>query len=284
MQTKISPNQSIFIEKPSKIEMVNIASKTSHIELPTIITSSNSKLISQLPQLLLFMNSLQQLVTNLLIPLNLGTVKSTHVAPQPLQQLFNQLLLPNNQPALINWLQHNIGNKTLATLLLQLSQSSSPLSQWLNQLSPEQQQEFTALLRLAGEQRGPENQRSPDNNNIHLQWVQANGQTISLQVNNHQPKKTNTVKNNNNKWTVKLSLPIGTIDKMNVLACWHQQQLSTRFECANQTLLHHIERVTPYLISRLQQLGINSTPPHYKLIIQQPQNMPPALSGLLIKV
>ncbi|WP_256383078.1 hypothetical protein [Photobacterium toruni] len=284
MQTKISQNQSVFIEKLPKIEMVNPAFKTSQVELPPIIANSNSKLISQLPQLLLSMNSLQRLVTNLLIPLNLGTAKSPHSIPSSLQLLFNQLLLPNNQPTLIHWLQHNIGHQTLATLLLQLSQPSSPLSQWLNQLSSEQQQEFTALLRLAGEQRGPESQRSLDNNNIHLQWVQDNGQTIWLQLHSHQQQKKNTVKDNNNKWTVKLSLPIGTIDSMNVIACWSQQQLSTHFECTNQMLLHHIERVTPYLISRLQQLGINSTAPHYKLLTQQQPNTPPAPSGLSIKV
>ena len=284
MQIKTLPNQPSFIEKLSTIESVNVASKPSHLESSSIIANNHSKFISQLPQLLLSMNSLQQLVTNLLIPLNLGTVKSAHSTPQPLQQLFNQLLLPNNQATLMTWLQHNTGHQTLATLLQQLSQPSSLLNQWLSQLSPEQQQEFTALLRLAGEQRGPENQRSPDNNNIHLQWVQDNGQTVLLQINNRSQKKTNTVKNNNSQWIVKSSLPIGAIDIMNVIACWHQQQLSTRFECANQKLLHHIERVTPYLISRLQLLGINNAPPQYKLIPHQQQHQPTGASGLSIKV
>ncbi|MCD9506757.1 hypothetical protein [Photobacterium phosphoreum] len=284
MQTKLLPNLPPFIEKLSSIERITITPNTSHSLSPTIIANNQSNLISQLPQLLLSMNSLQRLVTTLLIPLNLGTAKSQHSASSPLQQLFNQLLLPNNQPALINWLQHNTDHQTLATLLLQLSQSSSPLNQWLNLLNSDQQQEFTALLRLACEQRGPENHRSLDNNNIHLQWVQDNGQTVQVQINNQHQKKTNTDKDNNNKWTVKLSLPIGAIDKMNIIACWHQQQLSTHFECANRKLLHHIERVTPHLISRLQQLGITSTPPQYKLITHQQENSPPASAGLSIKV
>lgn len=284
MQTKLLSNSSPFIEKLSTIERVITTPNTSHLLSPTITANNQSNLISQLPQLLLSMNSLQQLVTNLLIPLNSGTVKPLHSVPPSLQQLFKQLLLPNNQPALINWLQHNTGNQTLATLLLQLSQSSSPLNLWLSQLHSEQKQEFIALLRLASEQRGPENQRSPDNNNIHLQWVQENGQTIQLQINKQYQKKTNTDKDNNNQWTVKLSLPIGVIDSMNVIACWHQQQLSTRFECANRQLLLHIERVTPYLISRLQQLGISCTPSQYKLITHQQENTPPAASGLSIKV
>ena len=192
--------------------------------------------------------------------------------------------MPNNQPALISWLQHNTGHQTLATLLLQLSQSSSPLNQWLSLLNSDQQQEFTALLRLASEQRGPENHRSPDNNNIYLQWVQDNGQTVQVQINKQHHKKKNTNQNNNNKWTVKLSLPIGEIDSMNVIACWHQQQLSTHFECTNRKLLHHIERVTPHLISRLQQLGITSTPPQYKLLTHQQENSPSVSSGLSIKV
>ncbi|MEC6795930.1 hypothetical protein VXS03_02555 [Photobacterium sp. S4TG1] len=284
MQIKTLPNMPTSLEKLSTIETVNEVSKPSHLESSSIIANNHSKFISQVPQLLLSMNSLQRLVTNLLVPLNLGTVKSTQSTPQLLQQLFNQLLLPNNQATLITWLRHNTGHQTLATLLLQLSQPSSLLNQWLSQLSPEQQQEFSALLRLAGEQRGPESQRSPDNNNIHLQWVQDNGQTVLLQINNRSHKKTNVVKNNNSQWTVKLSLPIGAIDIMNVIACWHQQQLSTCFECTNQTLLHHIERVTPYLISRLQQLGINSTPPQYKLAITQQHNLPAVASGLSIKV
>ncbi|PST94757.1 hypothetical protein C9I86_00360 [Photobacterium sp. NCIMB 13483] len=284
MQIKTLPNMPAFLEKLSTIETVNVTSKPSHLESLPIIATNHSKFISQLPQLLLSMNSLQRLVTNLLIPLNLGTVKSPHSTPHVLQQLFNQLLLPNNQATLITWLQHNTGHQTLATLLQQLSQPSSLLNQWLGQLGPEQQQEFSALLRLAGEQRGPENQRSPDNNNIHLQWVQDNGQTVLLQINNRSQKKTNAVKNNNSQWTVKLSLPIGAIDIMNVIACWHQQQLSTCFECSNKTLLHHIERGTPYLISRLQQLGINSTPPQYKLAPPQQQHQPAVASGLSIKV
>ncbi|WP_058119897.1 hypothetical protein [Photobacterium kishitanii] len=284
MQTKLLPNSSLFIEKLSTIERITSIPKTSHLLSSTITANNQSNLISQLPQLLLSMNSLQRLVTNLLIPLNLGTAKSSQSIPSSLQQLFSQLLLPNNQSTLISWLQHNTDHQTLAVLLLQLSQSSSPLNQWLNQLNSEQKQEFMALLRLASEQRGPENQRSPDNNNIHLQWVQENGQTIQLQINKQPQNKKNTVKDNNNQWTVKLSLPIGAIDNMNVTACWHQQQLSTRFECANQQLLLRIERVTPYLISRLQQLGINSTPPQYKLLTRQQENTPPTPSGLSIKI
>ena len=284
MQTKLLPNHPPIIEKNSTIKRVTATSNTSHLISPAITAINQSHLISQLPQLLLSMNSLQRLVTNLLLPLNLGTAKSTHSAPQALQQLFSQLLLPNNQAALITWIQHNTSYQSLATLLLQLSQPSSSLNQWLITLTDDQQQQFTALLRLAGEQRGPEKQRSTDNHNLQLQWVQDNGQTILLHVNNQQKKKTNTAKDNNNQWTVKLSLPIGAIDNMNVVACWHQQQLSTQFESANQQLLQRIKRVTPYLIARLQQLGINSTPPHYKLITHQPEKHQQAPSGLSIKV
>ena len=284
MQTKLLPNSSPFIEKLSTIETITTIPKASNLLSSPITANNQSNLISQLPQLLLSMNSLQRLVTNLLLPLNLGTAKSPQSMPSSLQQLFSQLLLPNNQAGLIHWLQHNTGHQTLATLLLQLSQPSSPLKQWLSQLSPEQQQEFTALLRLASEQRGPENQRSPDSHQLHLQWVQDNGQTIELQINHHHKNKKNTIKDNNNRWTVKLSLPIGAIDTVNVIACWHQQQLSTRFECVNQQLLLHIERLTPYLISRLQQLGINSTPPQYKQLTEQPQPTLSATSGLSITV
>ena len=284
MQTKFLLNPPLAIEKFSTIGHVSAISNTSRLPLTIITPANQSNLISQLPQLLLSMNSLQRLVTTLLIPLNLGTAKSPKSVSSSLQQLFNQLLLPNNQPTLIHWLQHNTDHKTLAKLLVQLSQPSSQLNQWLQQISSEQQQQFTALLRLASEQRGPENQRSPENNNIHLQWVQDNGQTIQLQIDNKQQKKTNTDKDNNKQWTVKLSLPIGAIDSMNVIARWHQQQLSTQFECANRQLLHHIERVTPYLISRLQQLGITSTPPQYKLLTHQQENSSSTPTGLSIKV
>lgn len=221
--------------------------------------------VSQLPQLLLSINSLQRLVTLLFNPLNSGTAKLTTPLPNNLNAIFQQLFAPNNQASLIAWLQQGGERKPLAQLLQQLSQPQSPLNQWLKTLSLDQQQDVTALLRLAGEQRGPEMQRSQESNTIHLQYPVSNEQFIDIKVKNESDNSnSNADKNINSCWTVKLTLPIGAIDILNVTAKWKNSALNTAFSTSNAALLARVEKVTPLLLARMKQLGITYEAPSFQ--------------------
>ncbi|WP_305464828.1 hypothetical protein [Photobacterium leiognathi] len=221
--------------------------------------------VSQLPQLLLSINSLQRLVTLLFNPLNSGTAKLTTPLPNNLNAIFQQLFAPNNQASLIAWLQQGGERKPLAQLLQQLSQPQSPLNQWLKTLSLDQQQDVTALLRLAGEQRGPETQRSQESNTIHLQYPVSNEQFIDIKVKNESDNSnSNADKNINSCWTVKLTLPIGAIDILNVTAQWKNRALNTAFSTSNAALLARVEKVTPLLLARMKQLGITCEAPSFQ--------------------
>lgn len=251
-----------------------------------LFTSAGVKeqnLISQLPQLLLSINSLQRLVTLLSTPLNSGTAKLATSPSNSLNTIFQQLFAPQNQASLIAWLQQGGERKPLALLLQQLSQPQSQLNQWLKTLSPEQQQDITALLRLAAEQRGPETQRT---NSIYLQWPINNNQSIDIKIKNeHEDSSSNADKNINSCWTVKLALPIGAIDILNVTAQWKNNTLATVFETVNPLLLHKIEQVSQLLFSRMSQLGISCESPKFLQASEKESNDHLASSnGLLIKV
>lgn len=221
--------------------------------------------VSQLPQLLLSINSLQRLVTLLFNPLNSGTAKLTTPLPNNLNAIFQQLFAPNNQASLIAWLQQGGERKPLAQLLQQLSHPQSPLNQWLKTLSLDQQQDVTALLRLAGEQRGPETQRAQESNSIHLQYPISNEQFIDIKVKkDSDDSSSNADKNINSCWTVKLTLPIGAIDILNVTAQWENSTLNTAFSTTNAALLTRVEKVTPLLLARMKQLGITCKTPSFQ--------------------
>ncbi|EAR56185.1 hypothetical protein SKA34_02329 [Photobacterium sp. SKA34] len=274
-----SPVKSAQIEKPLS---GNINSQSPLFNSPG---GKEQNLISQLPQLLLSINSLQRFVTLLSTPLDSGTAKL--VPPSnSLNTIFQQLFAPQNQASLIHWLQQGGERRPLAQLLQQLSQPQSLLNQWLKTLSPEQQQDIPALLRLAAEQRGPEIQRTQDTNSIYLQWPINNNQSIDIKIKNeHEDSSSNAVKNINSCWTVKLALPIGAIDILNVTAQWKNSTLTTLFETINPLLLHKIEQVSPLLFSRMAQLGINCESPKFLKASDKESNDNLATSnGLLIKV
>ena len=286
MRINSTPSHSPSAAKAAQIEKPSSANIKSQAPLFTSTGGKDQNLVSQLPQLLLSINSLQRLVTLLSNPLNSGSARLATSPSNSLNTIFQQLFAPQNQASLIAWLQQGGERKPLALLLQQLSQPQSQLNQWLKTLSPEQQQDIPALLRLAAEQRGPETQRTQDTNSIYLQWPINNNQSIDIQIKNeHEDSKSNADKNINSCWTVKLALPIGAIDILNVTAQWENNILTTVFETVNPLLLHKIEQVSPLLFSRMAQLGINCESPKFMQAQDKESNDHLASSnGLLIKV
>ncbi len=286
MRINLTPPHSPSAAKAAQVEKPLSGNINSQSPLFTSAGGKEQNLISQLPQLLLSINSLQRLVTLLSTPLNSGTAKLATSPSNSLNTIFQQLFAPQNQASLIAWLQQGGERKPLAQLLQQLSQPQSQLNQWLKTLSPEQQQDIPALLRLAAEQRGPETQRTQDTNSIYLQWPINNNQSIDIKIKNeHEDSSSNADKNINSCWTVKLALPIGAIDILNVTAQWKNSTLATVFETVNPLLLHKIEQVSPLLFSRMSQLGINCESPKFLQASEKESNDHLASSnGLLIKV
>lgn len=286
MRINSTSSHSPSAAKAAQIEKPSSANIKSQAPLFTSTGGKDQNLVSQLPQLLLSINSLQRLVTLLSNPLNSGTAKLATSPSNSLNTIFQQLFAPQNQASLIAWLQQGGERKPLALLLQQLSQPQSQLNQWLKTLSPEQQQDIPALLRLAAEQRGPETQRTQDTNSFYLQWPINNNQSIDIKIKNeHEDSKSNADKNINSCWTVKLALPIGAIDILNVTAQWKNSILTTVFETVNPLLLHKIEQVSPLLFSRMAQLGINCKSPKFMQAQDKESNDHLASSnGLLIKV
>ncbi|KJG03705.1 hypothetical protein [Photobacterium angustum] len=286
MRINSTPSHSPSAANAAQIEKPSSGNIKSQTPLFTSTGGKDQNLVSQLPQLLLSINSLQRLVTLLSNPLNSGSARLATSPSNSLNTIFQQLFAPQNQASLIAWLQQGGERKPLALLLQQLSQPQSQLNQWLKTLSPEQQQDIPALLRLAAEQRGPETQRTQDTNSIYLQWPINNNQSIDIKIKNeHEDSKSNADKNINSCWTVKLALPIGTIDILNVTAQWKNNILTTVFETVNPLLLHKIEQVSPLLFSRMAQLGINCESPKFMQAQDKESNDHLASSnGLLIKV
>lgn len=286
MRINSTPSHSPSAAKAAQIEKPSSANIKSQAPLFTSTGGKDQNLVSQLPQLLLSINSLQRLVTLLSNPLNSGSARLATSPSNSLNTIFQQLFAPQNQASLIAWLQQGGERKPLALLLQQLSQPQSQLNQWLKTLSPEQQQDIPALLRLAAEQRGPETQRTQDTNSIYLQWPINNNQSIDIKIKNeHEDSKSNADKNINSCWTVKLALPISAIDILNVTAQWENNILTTVFETVNPLLLHKIEQVSPLLFSRMAQLGINCESPKFMQAQDKESNDHLASSnGLLIKV
>ncbi|PSW75424.1 hypothetical protein C9J41_01895 [Photobacterium sp. GB-50] len=286
MRINLTPSHPHSAAKTAQIEKPLSDNRKSQAALFTRSGGKEQNLISQLPQLLLSINSLQRLVTLLSNPLNSGTAKLATTPSNNLNTIFQQLFAPQNQTSLIAWLQQGGERKPLAQLLQQLPQPQSQLNQWLKTLSPEQQQDIPALLRLAAEQRGPETQRTQDTSSIYLQWPINNNQSIDIKIKNEpEDSKSNADKSINSCWTVKLALPIGAIDILNVTAQWKNSTLTTVFETVNPLLLHKIEQVSPLLFSRMAQLGINCKSPKFLQAQDKESNDPLAsTNGLLIKV
>ncbi len=108
----------------------SLSGKVTHSLQNSVPSSTKTQnLVSQLPQLLLSINSLQRLAALLFSPLNADTTKPFIPIPKNIQPLFQQLFSPKNQTSLISWLQQGGERKPLAQIIQQLSKPESPLNE-----------------------------------------------------------------------------------------------------------------------------------------------------------
>ncbi|MGF1726786.1 hypothetical protein [Photobacterium nomapromontoriensis] len=216
---------------------------------------------SQLQQLLLQMPVLQRLFTSVFT-----LTSSLPASPNsPLPVLLSQLLLPENQATLIRWLQQGAGKQVLAQLLQQMQDPQSPLRQWLSHASTSQQDEFHALLKLVAEQRVMGNPQQKEGETLILQWplLLPDKQEARLAIERHvtRQRRHGKVKPS---WRIKLSLPVGSLGKLETTALWDGDQLALAFESTNTQLLQRTEQLAPLLNNRLAQLGITTSSTQFR--------------------
>ncbi|MGF1699390.1 hypothetical protein L4D09_03605 [Photobacterium makurazakiensis] len=245
----------------------------------TAITPQNSKQ-SQIGQLLQQMNVLQRLFTTL--PLAFTVEKSS--PPSSISQLLSQLLLPANQAHLIRWLQQGAGKSALIELLLQTKNPQSPLHQWLGQLPQQQQEEVIALLKLAAEQRLAPPPTTKDAEVVLVYWplLQQTGKEAKLWI-QRQPQATSKPGQGKPKWTVKLTLPMATNDDLEAIAEWDGHQFGLKFESQSQALIDRTEQLSPFLLARLEQLGLTAKSVQFN-VVPTTGSEPTLTAGILVKV
>ncbi|KLV05850.1 hypothetical protein ABT56_09955 [Photobacterium aquae] len=253
---------------------------------------------SQLGKMLTNFNALQRLFTSLNTfsqltaqqagqpaPGQLGAAPSpsatlTGQIPSLVQQFVSQLTIPANQAALGQWLSQSSSSQLLSQLLRQLGQPGSQLNQWLKQLPKSQQDDLTALLRMLGEQRvsgenragqpaataqhAPQPQAEPVPTNMQWSLIGPDGRELKLHVEQEQARKEKKGKDRP-RWVIRLNLPVGPQDTLDVTAGWDTQSLSLDFASENRVLLNRTERATPLLTHRLASMGIETDTPAFKL-------------------
>jgi len=239
---------------------------------------SSQQQISQLTQLLMKMNVLQRLFTTF----TAHSSVSTGAPPTLISNLFSQLLLPQNQTVLIQWLQQGAGKDALNQLIKQSTQVDSPLKQWLQEQPTDKQDEFRALLKLAVEQRLAPATKDNEITLLQLHLLQPNGRELLLSVERDSRSGTKEKNAKRPQWTVKLDLPVGSYDVVHTIAIWDQQKLALSFESENIQLLKRTEILSPLLTERLTMLGIRSEPANFK--VRQSEVSEPSAGGFSILV
>ncbi len=245
-----------------KIVPVN---ETNHKFAQTVNTNTQAAVQnSQLTQLLTQLNVLQRFFTTFIAHSSPSSPSQTP-AQSTITNLLSQLLVPENQSAIVQWLQQGAGKKTLALLLKQASQPDSPLKQWLQQFPADKQEEFTALLKLAAEQRMAPTVKENEATVIHLHLLQANGREVKLSIEKDNQSGSKRKNDQKPRWRVQINLPVGTSDAVQAVAIWDQQKLNLAFESDNNLLLKRTELLAPLLSERLAMLGIQTEPATFKL-------------------
>lgn len=256
----------------------NTAAEVNH-KIPQSVSTmpSAQSRVPQLTQLLLQMNVLQRFFTTF-------TAQGTHTGATPppvLTQALSQLLMPENQATLIQWLRQGAGKQPLAQLLTQSNQPGSPLHQWLMQLTPELKEEFQTLLRLAAEQRLAPAGKESEPILLQLPMLHPNGRESKLTI-EKDAEQLRHGKPAPPRWTVRVALPVGGVDTVFATAIWDQHKLSLGFECDNPQLLQRTQTLTPLLTERLADMGIRCDTTQFKLRRTEP--VQPEGEGLLIRV
>lgn len=239
--------------------------------LPPIASSATQleRLLNQLP---ILQRLFSPLLTGLATPGTTNADTKTPMLTTPLQHLISQLLQPSSQSTLINWLQQGAGKQALAQLIRQLAEPGSELRRWLSQLPPHQQEEFSALLRLAGEQRlATPTPASQDT--LVLMWpmLTPNGREAFLEI---QREARSTEKNPQKKpkWRIRLRLPVGNADNVYVQAGWDGDELSLLFESENPALLERTRLLSPFLNQRLESMGIQTVSSEFRRHVEEPES------------
>ncbi|MCW8328206.1 hypothetical protein MD588_05235 [Photobacterium sp. SDRW27] len=222
---------------------------------------------------------------------------STSPVPTVVANLWSQLLLPQNQSVLIQWLQQGAGKQALAQLLQQSTQADGPLKQWLQEMPADKREEFKALLKLAAEQRlalaakeptvrDPSarelNIKDSEQTLLQLNLLQPNGRELKLSVERDPYSGAKNKAGNRPQWTIKLALPVGQHDVVHAAAIWDQHKLVLGFETENAHLLKRTESLSPLLYDRLAVLGIRCEPATFK--VRQPNAIEQKVEGLSILV
>ncbi|UTV27004.1 hypothetical protein [Photobacterium atrarenae] len=269
--TAFTPSETSKLKKTT-------ATEVNHKIPQTVSTiSSPQSQIPQLRNLLKQMNVLQRFFTTFIAH---GT--HTSATPPPVfTQAMAQLLMPENQAALIQWLRQGAGKQPLAQLLAQSNQPSSPLHQWLMQLTPELKEEFQAMLRLSAEQRLAPAHKETEQVVLQLPLLHPDGRESKLTI-EKDAEQTRHGKPAPPRWTVRIALPVGEKDTVFATALWDQHKLSLGFECDNLQLLKRAQSLTPLLTERLTTMGIRCDTTQFKL--RQPESPQPESKGLLIRV
>lgn len=234
--------------------------------------------ISQLTQLLTQMNVLQRLFTTFTAHSSAKTI----APPALITHLFSQLLLPQNQTILIQWLRQGAGKHVLSQFLEQSTQADSPLKQWLLTLPSDEQEEFKALLKLAAEQRVALTTKENELTSLQLHLLQPTGRELQLSIERDTSSESERKADKHPQWTVKLALPVGSYDVVHAAAIWDQQKLVLSFETDNVQLLRRTEVLSPLLTERLAMLGFRCEPATFK--VRQADVSEHRVEGLSIKV
>ncbi|MGF1758371.1 hypothetical protein L4D76_10565 [Photobacterium sagamiensis] len=264
-------------EGQQKIEKMPVNGRFSANFQPVNTSAKMSNQTTQLDQLLFRLDALQRLFTTLSLVSSLPGRP-----PSPITQLLPQLLIPQHQALLVNWLKHGAGNKVLGEILTQLANPQSMLIQWLDALPESHQDDIKALLRLAAEQRVTEPAKDLDNTAIQLYLPQPSGREIQLKIRQQQANTNSKKKDLPRKWTVELTLPVGPSDAFSATAIWCDDQLSLAFESENAAMIDRVEHLSPLLFERLGAMGITTDTVNFR--VSQAASSPSPANGLLIKV
>ena len=277
---RIDNNQSPTLTKNGQLHLKKVTENEMNNKSPQLVSPapSSQQQISQLTQLLMKMNVLQRLFTTF----TAHSSVSTGAPPTLISNLFSQLLLPQNQTVLIQWLQQGAGKDALNQLIKQSTQVDSPLKQWLQEQPTDKQDEFRALLKLAVEQRLAPATKDNEITLLQLHLLQPNGRELLLSVERDSRSGTKEKNAKRPQWTVKLDLPVGSYDVVHTIAIWDQQKLALSFESENIQLLKRTEILSPLLTERLTMLGIRSEPANFK--VRQSEVSEPSAGGFSILV
>ncbi|PSW07572.1 hypothetical protein [Photobacterium lipolyticum] len=272
-----SPLKNTHAEGQQKIEKIPLSGRVSADVKEVKAFSGTNSQTTQLAQLLFRFDALQRLFTTLSLVSSLPGR-----SPSPITQLLPQLLIPQHQALLVNWLKHGAGNKMLGEILTQLATPKSTLNQWLQTLPESHQDDLKALLRLAAEQRVGEPPQHSDDTVIQLLFPQPSGRELRLKIHHQQANANRKHKDLPSKWMVELTLPVGSSDAFNATAVWCDGRLNLAFESENAAMIDRVEHLSPLLLKRLGSMGITTDTIHFS--VSQDTGVPLPTKGLSIMV